>query len=283
VSTVRRRDQGTGKEGGEDRKIMPDDFESRDTEFYEGPQQRALVKTTRPRLFEGPSSGNDLPAGMLSSDQLESFRELRTRLTLTAADAGLRHFTTLVVPVAGGSGASFVARNLAASFTLQEGTIAVLVDCDFRNPTQHAVMMERPTDEGLSDYLEWPYTPAERMMAVRRLILPTSIPGLHLIPAGRCEAIRAGRPREYFTSSAMKLLMTDLRAEPCFVVLDGPAVTGSPDARILSDFADLIILVVGYARSTPVAVAEAAALFDPKKLAGIVFDEGGSDGKRRKR
>src|SRR6185503_14990070 len=129
------------------------------------------------------------------------FRELRTRLLLHASGLGLRHFTTLVVSTANGSGASFVARNLAAAFTLQEGTVAALVDCDFRNPTQHAVLMGRPDEDGLSDYLEWRFTDAERELFARRPIHPTSIPGLYLIPAGRCEAVIAGRPREYFTSS----------------------------------------------------------------------------------
>jgi protein-tyrosine kinase len=249
------------------------DFDAQETAVDANPRQRALVRSSRSRLFDLTSSGGALPLGMLSNEQLDSFRELRTRLLLHADRLGLRHFTTLVVPMANGSGSSFVARNLAASFTLQEGTVAALVDCDFRHPTQHGVLMGRPDEEGLSEYLEWRFSDVERELFVRRLILPTAIPGLYLIPAGRCEAIIAGRPREYFTSSAMRLFMTDLRAEPCYIVLDGPSIVGSPDARLLSDFADLIILVVGYGRTTAASIAKATALFEPKKLAGIVFNE----------
>lgn len=260
-------------EGNEKDGRVTGDFDAQETAVDTNPMQRALVRSTRRRLFDLTSSGSALPVGMLSNEQLDSFRELRTRLLLHASGLGLHHFTTLVVSTSNGSGASFVARNLAAAFTLEEGTIAALVDCDFRKPTQHADLMGRPDEEGLSDYLEWRFTDAERELFVRRLIVPTSIPGLHLIPAGRCEAIIAGRPREYFTSSAMRLFMSELRAEPCYIVLDGPAIAGSPDARLLSDFADLIILVVGYGRTTAASIAEATALFDPKKLAGIVFNE----------
>src|SRR5205814_844525 len=56
----------------------------------------------------------------------DSFREIRTRLL---ALGGARNFATLVVPVRPGSGASFVARNLAAAFAFSEARSALLIDC----------------------------------------------------------------------------------------------------------------------------------------------------------
>src|SRR5215813_8639534 len=131
--------------------LVTGDFDSQETAVDANPMERALVRSTRGRLFDLTSSGSALPGGMLSTEQLDSFRELRTRLLVHASALGLRHFTTLVVSTSNGSGASFVARNLAAAFTLQEGTIAALVDCDFRNPTQHAVLTGRPDEDGLSE------------------------------------------------------------------------------------------------------------------------------------
>ncbi|MFZ2236774.1 MAG: polysaccharide biosynthesis protein, partial [Dokdonella sp.] len=55
--------------------------------------------------------------------------------------------------------------------------------------------------------------------------------------------------------------------------LDGPAVKGSPDARILSELADYVVLVAGSGRDTPDAVRRAMAAFDPAKVAGTVFNE----------
>jgi Mrp family chromosome partitioning ATPase len=212
-------------------------------------EQRALV----------PATGL---SGMATAEQLDAFRQLRTSLQSMASAVGLRDFTTLVVPVTAGSGASFVARNLAAAFTLQEGRDAVLVDCNMRNPTQH-VALGVSSEGGLFDYLEQPEWSFERL--VRR----TPVPGLHLIPAGRPRSV----PREYFSSQRMRVLMNALREEVCDVILDGPPTIGSPDARILSDLADFVVLVTGYGRDTHEQIAHASALFEPGKFAGVVFNE----------
>jgi Mrp family chromosome partitioning ATPase len=216
-------------------------------------------------LSEGatPSVANRLPVGMASAEQLDAFRELRTRLLSMAAGVGLTHFTTLVVPVTPSSGASFVARNLAAAFTLQDRRVAILVDCNLRHPTQHLALGIRSDDGGLFEYLEQPHA------SMDRLIRPTDIAGLHLIPAGR----RSSIPREYFSSQPMRVVMAALHQAPCYVFLDGPPTKGSPDARILSELADFVILVAGYGLATTEAIAEAAALFDPTKFAGVVFNE----------
>jgi Mrp family chromosome partitioning ATPase len=233
----------------------------------------AMVPVRPVRLFDSATRGA-MPPGMASAAQLEAFRELRTRLLLLADAVRRRHFTTLVVPLGLGSGASFVARNLAAAFTLQEDWVAVLVDCDFRNPTQHTVLNAPPDGEGLSDYLDHRMHPeTDQLVLVKRLIVPTGVRGLHLIPAGRCEAILAGRPREYFSSSAMRSLMAQLAAERCFVFLDGPPLVGSPDARILSELADFVLLVAGYGQNTPASIAQAAGMFDRSKFVGVVFNE----------
>ena len=48
----------------------------------------------------------------------------------------------------------------------------------------------------------------------------------------------------------------------------------TPDARILADLADVVVLVAGYARDTPATIAQAASNFDPRKFAGVIFNEG---------
>jgi Mrp family chromosome partitioning ATPase len=233
------------------------------------PTAKAMVVARPGRLLVPEAGGTPvaakIPVDMASPEQLNAFRELRTRLLVMAEALGLTYFTTLVVPVSSGSGASFVARNLAAAFTLQERKVAVLVDCNMRHPTQHLALGARSDEGGLFDYLDQPNAPYER------LVRQTGVPGLHLIPAGRPPQT----PREYFSSQPMRMVMAALRQEPCYVFLDGPPTKGSPDARILSDLADFIVLVTGYGRDTTEAIAQAAAMFDPSKFAGVVFNERG--------
>ena len=58
-----------------------------------------------------------------------------------------------------------------------------------------------------------------------------------------------------------------------YLFLDGPTIKGSPDARILSDLADFVVVVAGYGRDTPAAISQAVAHFEPEKLAGVVFNQ----------
>ncbi|MGZ3437909.1 MAG: CpsD/CapB family tyrosine-protein kinase [Polyangia bacterium] len=231
------------------------------------PPSRALVVQRRGQLLVAesglPRVAARLPVGLATAEQVDNFREVRTRLLAMAATLGLRYFTTLVVPMTSGSGASFVARNLAAAFTLQDNQMAMLVDCNMRHPTQHQALGARSDDGGLFDFLDQPHA------AIDQLVRPTAIPGLHLIPAGQPPA----RPREYFSSAAMRMLMSALREEQCYVFLDGPPTRGSPDARILADLADFVVLVLGYGCATTDEISQTVAMFDPSKFAGVVFNE----------
>ena len=58
----------------------------------------------------------------------------------------------------------------------------------------------------------------------------------------------------------MRLLLDSLRSRypDRYMFLDSPPVRGAPDARILADLADVVVLVTGYGRDTPAAIAQAA-------------------------
>lgn len=196
----------------------------------------------------------------MGQPHVDAFRELRTSLLATANDGD--SIITLVAPVSRGSGGSFVARNLAAAFAFEETRTAVLIDCDLYRPTQHSTMRIDPTNGGLVNYLEDPAAVAADML------YETGIPRLRLIPAG---APPTGNT-EYLSSFRMRLLVDTLRSR--YVFLDSPPVRGAPDARILADLADVIVLVAGYGRDSPEDIARSAANFDPNKFAGVVFNEG---------
>jgi protein-tyrosine kinase len=199
-----------------------------------------------------------------SRAQVDAFRELRTRLLATSYD----NFVTLVVPVSRGCGGSFVARNLAVAFTFDQFKNALLIDCNLRNPTQHASMRIDPTSGGLINYLE----NADEDIAT--VLYETGVPRLRLLPAGTSR--HGNGLAEYFSSFRMRFLLDSLRRRypDRYIFLDGPPVLGAPDARILAELADVVILVTGYGRDNPQDIARAAANFDPNKFAGVVFNEG---------
>ena len=193
--------------------------------------------------------------------QADAFRGLRTKLLALGQD---RNFVTLVVPVQPGCGGSFVARNLAAAFAFDDTKTALLVDCDALHPTQHTALGVDVASGGMMDYLDG------GISDLGAIQYDTRMPRLCLVPSGT--------PREstgeYFSSGNMRMMIDSLRGtQPNrYVILDGPPALDSPDARILSDLADLVIVVAGYGQVTVDRIEDAASNFDPDKLAGVVFN-----------
>lgn len=167
----------------------------------------------------------------------DAFRDLRTRLLALGGD---RNFVTLVAPVVPGCGASFVARNLAAAFAFDETKTSTLIDCDALRPAQQAALGVDAAQGGLMDYLDG------RIDEMAPVQYRTVLPRMDLVPTGGVREITG----ESFSSLRMRSLVDSLRSTHGnrYLVLDGPPVLKSPDARILSDLADLVVLVAGYAR-----------------------------------
>jgi Mrp family chromosome partitioning ATPase len=194
--------------------------------------------------------------------QSDAFRGIRTRLLEMAGDS---NFITLVVAVSPRSGGSFVTRNLAAAFAFDEAKTSLLVDCNLRYPSQHKALGIEPQTGGLIDFLEHP------SRGIASIMYHTGVPRLRLIPSGKSRE----NSGEYFSSFRMRAVLDSLRCRYTdrYLFLDGPPVKGSPDARILADLADFVVIVAGYGRDTPASINQAVANFDPAKLAGVVFNQ----------
>lgn len=194
--------------------------------------------------------------------QADAFRELRTRLIELGGD---RNFVTLVASASPGCGGSFVARNLAAAFAFDDAKSALLIDCDALRPSQQQVLAAGPVEDGLIDYLDG------QASDIGRIQYDTIVPRLQLIPSGSAREVTG----EYFTSFRMRALIDSLRESRGnrYLILDAPPVLQTPDARILSELADVVVLVAGYGRVTQENLQKCAANFAPEKFAGIVFNE----------
>ena len=195
-------------------------------------------------------------------EQADAFRELRTRLLALGGD---RNFVTLVAPVRYGCGGSFVARNLAAAFAFDETKNALLIDCDARHPAQSAALRIDMSGGGLMEYLENPESD------LASAIYPTGLLRLQVVPVGHTRETSG----EAFSSFRMRAMIDSLRSRhpDRYLILDAPPVEGAPDARILSDLADMVVIVAGYGRVTPEAIDKAVAVFPAGKVAGVVFNE----------
>ena len=189
-----------------------------------------------------------------------AFRNLRTRLLQKLGDDKR---IVMVTGVSERAGASFVARNLAAAVTFDEGKTALLIDCHMRLPGP--ALPGTPVSPGLTDFLE------SEVMPVEDVIHAIGVPRLRVIPVGA----RRESGAEYFTSDKMLALLVALkqRYDDRFIFLDAPPVADSADARILSALCDGVVLVVPYGGAFESDIAAAAKAVGDKLLGVVLNDQ----------
>lgn len=199
--------------------------------------------------------------GMGVNEVAKAFKELRTRILQAA---GGRNCSVVVSAVRGGDGASFVARNLAATIAFDETKSALLVECNVFGNSQGAWSLDE-RQPGLTDYLD------RDDLALEDVICDVGLPRLRVLPIGT----RRGVGKDFFTSAKMARLLDELktRYHDRFVILDAPPVLESSDAQVLLEASDYAFLVAGWGRVTANAIGEATKAIGPKKLLGIAFDD----------
>jgi len=194
---------------------------------------------------------------------VDAFRQLRTKL-YSLRDG---NFSVLVSSVVPGGGGSFVGLNLAATIAFDKSKTSLLIDANLHDPIVHRLqkLIGREDSHGLLEYLEHPE------LGIEHIVSPSGVPRMRVIPIGRHKEISA----EHFTSARYRQLMADIqsRYDNRFVVVDGPAMSTSADARILSDICDFTVLVVPYGGVTPGTLDAIVDEIDERKLAGIVVND----------
>ena len=193
-------------------------------------------------------------------DLVNRFRHFRTKLLELS---GGNNFTLVVSGATEGAGSSFVALNLAASIAFDHAKTAVIIDCNLREPALHSVLDIMP-ETGLTDFLDDPDCD------ISRILYPTGIPRLRLIPAGS----RRETPSEFFTSFRMKQFLQAVRRRypDRFIILDTAPISDSPDARILTELCDYAMLVVPHGKISVAGIEKAAGAFNQEKFVGAVIN-----------
>jgi capsular exopolysaccharide synthesis family protein len=191
---------------------------------------------------------------------VRAFREIRTKVIQKSQG---RNCVIMVTSVTAGGGSTFVALNLGVAFAFDAGKTALLLDCNFKNPSLHR-LFGAGVFRGLTDYLE------NSNMDITEIIHPVGIERLRIIPSGGRPEI----PAEYFTSLKMKRLLDSVkqRYRERFILIDAPPMTQSADTQILAEMCDYVVLVVPYGRVTDSQVDACVKAIGDKKLLGVVFN-----------
>ncbi|PVG84466.1 hypothetical protein DDE18_02325 [Nocardioides gansuensis] len=167
----------------------------------------------------------------------EALRQLRAVLE------GHKHRAFVVASPGPDEGATFVAAGLAEAFA-RTGRATVLVDGDLRTP--EAGERLGPTDgPGLAGVLRGEATLDDALREVSE--------HLSVLPAG-APALDAG---ELLPTSAMHLLVRELRERFAVVVVDGPPLRAFADSGVIARHVDGIVVVAARERTTGPELAAA--------------------------
>lgn len=194
----------------------------------------------------------------------DAFRNVRASL-LGAADRSGPIVSLLVTSAKAGDGKSTAALNLAAACA-RAGERTLLLDVDLRRPTLAGVFpADDPEDEGLGlvdvlkGSLPWQAT-----------LRHTDLHNLDFIPTGDTRDV----PIEILGTLELRQLLTALTHSYDRVILDGPAILGMADCRVLGRMVDAAVLVVRAGAHQTMTLQRAKAVLEQShvEIAGVVVN-----------
>jgi capsular exopolysaccharide synthesis family protein len=191
----------------------------------------------------------------------ESFRNLRSAILFMPTIGQHRPKVILITSALPNEGKSTVAANLAKTFAMG-GAKVVLVDCDLRRGVLHELMGVQ-CEPGLPQVLREPSALAE-------VLQTNSMPNLSLISRGN---LRSGTS-EILLSGALDEVLTRLREQFDYVLIDSSPLLAAEDAATLAPKVDGTILVVRNSISRTSAVREALDALHQRqaRVLGIIFN-----------
>jgi polysaccharide biosynthesis transport protein len=161
----------------------------------------------------------------------ESFRTLRTALTLTHPDAR----QIVVTSSEPGDGKTTTLANLAVCYA-QAGKRTLLIDADLRRPGLTTLMAMRGP-RGLSEVLRSDVDPSQ--MAPLQ-IQPSGLEGLDILPSGA----RPSDPAELLGGPRLSQLLAWAETVYDMILIDSPPTLVTTDTAVIGRLVDGIVLVV---------------------------------------
>jgi Mrp family chromosome partitioning ATPase len=170
----------------------------------------------------------------------------------------------MVASAVPGDGKTFTSINLALSMALERDMSVLLVDSDVAK--QHITgIFGLSGKPGLLDALQ------DDSIDPEALVVPTSIRGLSLLPAGS----RAEGTAELLSSNRMRSIADQLCASDArrLLLLDSPPLLITNEGRALLKIAGQVILVVRASNTPRQAVQAAIRLIDARQAGGLVLND----------
>jgi exopolysaccharide/PEP-CTERM locus tyrosine autokinase len=182
---------------------------------------------------------------------------------LTAAHAPGARFV-LMASALPGDGKTFTSINLALSIARERDVSVLIMDADVAKPHISRIF-GIDQEPGLLDAL------ADDEIDIESLVLPTDVPGLSMLSAGRHHEAAT----ELLASARMGQVITRLTARDPrrIVLLDSPPLLLSSESRALVQIAGQVVLVVRAGGTPRRAVQEAIGYIGEGKPLGLILNQ----------
>jgi len=206
----------------------------------------------------------------LDESVTESFRGIYSFVELTSELDFPK--TLLVSSTSPSEGKSFVSGSVAYFFG-RHGKKTLIIDCDFRKPSQHR-------NFGISNdagTLRWINSDSVARDP-EELVLSQDL-GIREIPGSNVYLLAAGgsskSPTEMISGDKFRGLIDSLSTQFDLLLIDTPPVGLFPDALFLSEYADEILYVTKHAGLPRQQVRSALSRFDkaPAKVLGVIVNQ----------
>ena len=197
----------------------------------------------------------------------EAFRVLRTNLEfMTGSKADGTAPVIIFTSFDPGSGKTFLAINLAASFALK-GKKVLGIDCDLRHASLSRYVGS--PRKGVSGYL------ANKDYDLNGLIVEVpDCPGLFVLPAG----IIPPNPAELLAEPSFGELMKKVKGEYDYVFIDCPPVEIVADTQIIERVADRTLFVIRAGLLKRDMLPELQKVYDEKRYKDMAVVLNGTEG-----
>ena len=163
-----------------------------------------------------------------------------------------------------GDGKTYTSVNLALSLAGEKDRSCLLVDGDVAKPHIGDLfgVQEEP---GLLDALQ------DDTLDIESLILPTDVPGLSILPAGK----RTDQATELLASERMAHILQRLegRDPRRMVLIDSPPILLSSEARVLLNIMGQVVFVVRAGVTPKAAVLDALSQIDEGRYVGLILNQ----------
>jgi capsular exopolysaccharide synthesis family protein len=225
-------------------------------------ERESLFKRLIARRARGDVTGdvNKRRIALLQPDSYvaEQFRALRGRIDALATQRPIR--TVAVTSALPGEGKTTSAINLAVVTALSLDRKVLLIDCDLRRPKIHQSLGVQPR-AGLAEVLTESAGFDEALVKLEGVNLE--------VLAVRS---RPANPSELLGSARMRELIEHVSDRYDRVGLDTPAALGLPDAKVVSDLCDGMVMVVRADKTRQEDVQTVLEILDRQRLLGLLLN-----------